>query len=50
LKGKPKAMPWLNYIANAGFAMLASVLFLRRLSDLHSGMRAYRKSLIEEMS
>jgi glycosyltransferase involved in cell wall biosynthesis len=50
LNGKPKAMPWLNYIANAGFAMLASVLFLRRLSDLHSGMRAYRKSLIDEMS
>ena len=47
LKGKPGAMPWLNYLANAGFATIASVLFLRRLSDLHSGMRAYRKSLIE---
>jgi glycosyltransferase involved in cell wall biosynthesis len=50
LKGKPKAMPWFNYLANAGFALIASVLFLRRLTDLHSGMRAYRKSLIDEMS
>ena len=50
LNGKPRAMPWLNYLANAGFAMMASVLFFRRLSDLHSGMRAYRKSLFEEMT
>jgi glycosyltransferase involved in cell wall biosynthesis len=50
LKGKAKAMPWLNYLANAGFATIASILFLRRLSDLHSGMRAYRKSLIDQMS
>jgi hypothetical protein len=50
LKDKPKAMPWINYLANAGFAIIASTLFLRRLSDLHSGMRAYRKSLIDEMS
>jgi hypothetical protein len=49
LKGKPKAMPWTNYLANAGFAALASALFFRRLSDLHSGMRAYRKSLIDEL-
>jgi glycosyltransferase involved in cell wall biosynthesis len=47
LKAKPAAMPWLNYFANFGFALLASLLFLRRLTDLHSGMRAYRKSLIE---
>lgn len=49
LKGKPKAMPWLNYLANWGFAWMASVLFLRRVTDLHSGMRAYRKSLIDEL-
>ncbi len=46
---KPKAMPWLNYLANAGFALLASLLFVRRLTDLHSGMRAYRKSLIDQL-
>jgi glycosyltransferase involved in cell wall biosynthesis len=49
LKGKPKAMPWLNYLANSGFALLASALFWRRVTDLHSGMRAYRKSVIDEL-
>jgi hypothetical protein len=43
-------MPWLNYLANYGFALLASVAFFRRVTDLHSGMRAYRKSLIDELS
>ena len=47
--GKPQAMPWLNYLANCSFALLASLLFLRRVTDLHSGMRAYRKSLIDEL-
>jgi len=49
LKSKPQAMPWLNYFANAGFALLASALFFRWVTDLHSGMRAYRKSLIDEL-
>lgn len=49
LKGKPKAMPWLNYWANKGFAVLASVLLGRRLTDLHSGMRAYRKSMLDHL-
>ncbi|MHC9542003.1 MAG: glycosyltransferase [Vulcanimicrobiota bacterium] len=49
LKTKPKAMPWINYLANAGFALIASVLFLRWLTDLHSGMRAYRKTLIDNL-
>ncbi|MDQ7824587.1 MAG: glycosyltransferase family 2 protein [Candidatus Eremiobacteraeota bacterium] len=49
LKKKPEAMPLINYLANAGFALLASMLFLRHLTDLHSGMRAYRKTLIDEL-
>jgi len=49
LKTKPEAMPWINYLANFGFAAIASVLFFRRLTDLHSGMRAYRKSMIDEL-
>jgi glycosyltransferase involved in cell wall biosynthesis len=49
LKNKPKAMPWLNYLANVFFAWMASVLFLRKLTDLHSGMRAYRKSMLDTM-
>jgi glycosyltransferase involved in cell wall biosynthesis len=50
LKSKPKAMPWLNYLANVFFAFLASGLFLRKLSDLHSGMRAYRKSMMDSLT
>ncbi|MFO1059973.1 MAG: glycosyltransferase family 2 protein [Dongiaceae bacterium] len=46
---RPAAMPLPNYLANRGFALLASILFLRRVSDLHSGMRAYRKGLVEEL-
>lgn len=49
LAGKPAAMPWINYLANWGFAFMASLLFCRRVTDLHSGMRAYRKSLIDEL-
>ena len=50
LAEKPAAMPWLNFLANWGFALIASVVFLRRIDDLHSGMRAYRKTLIEGLS
>ena len=49
LRRKPEAMPWLNYLANYGFALIASLLFRNRLTDLHSGMRAYRKALIDEL-
>ena len=49
LKSKPHNMPWINYLANTGFAWLAAVLFFRRLTDLHSGMRAYRKTMIDEL-
>ena len=39
LGSKPKAMPWLNYCANFGFGLMASLpLFLRRMRDLHGGM------------
>jgi len=46
LKKKPEAMPILNYVANAAFALMASAFFFTRLKDLHSGMRAYRKAVI----
>jgi glycosyltransferase involved in cell wall biosynthesis len=49
LERKPDAMPWLNYLANWSFAALASVLFATRVTDLHSGMRAYRRSIIESL-
>ncbi|WP_028388064.1 glycosyltransferase family 2 protein [Legionella fairfieldensis] len=49
LKKKPEAMPWLNYMANISFAWLASILFFKRITDLHSGMRAYRKSMLDAL-
>lgn len=50
LQKKPSAMPWLNYVANIFFASIASLLFFRRITDLHSGMRAYRKSMLDHMT
>src|SRR5208282_3043727 len=49
LAGKPEAMPWINYLANWFFALIASAVFFRRVRDLHSGMRAYRKGLIDNL-
>ncbi len=49
LKAKPAAMPWINYLGNFAFALLASALFATRVTDLHSGMRAYRKSMIDQL-
>jgi glycosyltransferase involved in cell wall biosynthesis len=50
LKSKPAAMPWLNYFANVFFAWIASLFFLKKITDLHSGMRAYRKTMIDALS
>ncbi len=49
LRGKPRAMPWSNYLGNRLFAIAASLLFWRKVTDLHSGMRAYRKSMLDEL-
>lgn len=43
---KPKAMPWPNYLANRGFAAMAHALHGIPTVDVHSGMRAYRCSVI----
>jgi glycosyltransferase involved in cell wall biosynthesis len=45
--GRPKTMPWPNYVANQLFNVVASVLFLRRVRDVHSGMRAYSRQTID---
>ena len=50
LPHKPRAMPLVNYLANWSVAVVASILFGRRLHDLHSGMRAYRKTVIDGLS
>jgi glycosyltransferase involved in cell wall biosynthesis len=49
LARKPEAMPWMNFIANWSFALLASLFFRYRVRDLHSGMRAYRRTAIEKL-
>jgi hypothetical protein len=45
--GRPAAMPMPNYLANVGFNVLATLRSGRRLRDVHTGMRAYRREVIE---
>jgi glycosyltransferase involved in cell wall biosynthesis len=49
LTKRPKAMPFANYIANGVFAVTARLLHGIRTTDVHSGMRAYRKSMIDQV-
>lgn len=46
---KPQAMRYLNYFGNVLFAWIASLLFFKHLTDLHSGMRAYRKTMLDAL-
>ena len=50
LARRPKAMPFANYLANRIFAWTARLLHGIRTTDVHSGMRAYRKSMIEKVA
>ena len=50
LAKRPKAMPLANYVANRVFAWTARLLHGIRTTDVHSGMRAYRKSMIDAVS
>lgn len=43
---RPQAMPVPNYLANRSFAAMAHALHGVPTSDVHSGMRAYRSSVI----
>ena len=47
LAHRPKAMPLMNYFANLIFGRLASIICGAQVSDVHTGMRAYRKTLID---
>jgi glycosyltransferase involved in cell wall biosynthesis len=49
-RGRPRTMPRTNYLGNRLFNVVASVLFLRRVRDVHSGMRAYRRETIHGFS
>ena len=44
-----EAMPGLNRLGNAAFAVLASVLMGERVHDTTTGMRAYRRELLHEI-
>jgi glycosyltransferase involved in cell wall biosynthesis len=46
LAKRPNAMPFANYL----FAWTARLLHGIRTTDVHSGMRAYRKSMIENVT
>lgn len=46
---RPDAMPLANYVANRAFATAASVVHGLRTTDVHSGMRAYRTSMLRGM-
>ena len=50
LRSKPKNMPWVNYLGNIFFGLVASILFYRIFLDLHSGMRVYLKDSLQEFS
>jgi glycosyltransferase involved in cell wall biosynthesis len=43
---KPQSMPVTNYIANWLFAFVTRILFSIKTTDVHSGMRAYRREMI----
>lgn len=46
---RPQAMPFANFLANRFFALGARVLHGLKTTDVHSGMRAYRKSMIDQV-
>ncbi len=47
---RPKNMPFFNYIANRLFALLTTMVHGIKTTDIHSGMRGYRRSMIEKLS
>ena len=49
LATRPKAMPFSNYLANRVFAWTARLLHGIKTTDMHSGMRAYRKSMLDRV-
>jgi glycosyltransferase involved in cell wall biosynthesis len=49
LEKRPAAMPWANYVANWVFAVTGRILVGVKSTDLHSGMRAYSRQVIERV-
>ncbi len=49
LEKRPASMPWPNYFANWLFAFTGRILLGVKSTDLHSGMRAYSREIIERV-
>lgn len=49
VRKRPEAMPFANFLANRVFALAARILHGINTTDVHSGMRAYRKSMIDKV-
>ena len=47
---RPTSMPLANYLANRLFAAVSSLVSGRYVTDVHSGMRAYRRTMLEKLS
>jgi glycosyltransferase involved in cell wall biosynthesis len=50
LQTKPSSMPLPNYLANWLFAFVSWILLGVKTTDVHSGMRAYRRSMLAKMT
>ena len=48
LEKKPSSMPMPNYLANWLFAFVSWILLGVKTTDVHSGMRAYRRSMLRK--
>ena len=49
LEKRPVSMPYPNYLANWLFAVTGHVLLGVKSTDLHSGMRAYSREIVERV-
>jgi len=49
LEKRPVSMPWPNYFANWLFAVTGWLMTGEKFTDLHSGMRAYSREIIERV-
>ena len=49
LERRPATMPFANYLANWVFAFTGRLLVGVKSTDLHSGMRAYSREIIEQV-
>jgi glycosyltransferase involved in cell wall biosynthesis len=49
LESRPEAMPFPNYLANWLFAAVSGLLLGVKTTDVHSGMRAYRRTILDHV-